>query len=223
MTAPLTQFIGSTRIQRGLKQVISALLLCAPLLAWGTPGPDSGQNDSHAPATPAALAPFVEPHSSLMAWRHVDLNRDGRKDYLFILEREPPHADQPEPEEQLRPLKIALTQPNGQLRLALSNDTLVMCHACGGTWPDPFDELTAKPGSFTLSHYGGSRWRWSNRWRFDYDSEANSWFLSVATIGEDSADKGHQVRTYQRGKHFGPLRLDRFDREQFMAHQLRKH
>lgn len=207
-------------LQRGL---CAAVLSCAGLLAWAGDSTEStSEADDSARPVPAELARFIEARSTMMAWRQVDLNRDGRKDYLFILERQPAQADGPEPEERQRPLKIALRGADGRLHLVLSNEELVRCHSCGGLWPDPFDELTARKGSFTLSHYGGSRWRWSDSWRFDYDARANTWFLTTVELGADTESEGHQVRTYRRGRHFGAIRLSGFSQDPFFARHLRK-
>lgn len=198
-----------------------ALLACGPRWALAGDSTETGTQDDDSRPVPAELAPFIEPRSSLMVWRHADLNRDGRKDYLFILERQGAEGDDP-PEERQRPLKIALRGADGRLHLVLSNEELVRCHNCGGTWPDPFDDLSAGTGTFTLAHYGGSRWRWSDRWRFDYDARANTWFLTRVELGADTEADGHQVRTYRRGRHFGAVRLKGFSQEQFFARHLRK-
>ncbi len=208
-------------LHRAWPMAACALLAFTPSLARADDSTESGNEDEDSRRVPAELAPFIEPRSSLMVWRQVDLNRDGRKDYLFILERQGAEGEDPLEDHQ-RPLKIALRGADGRLHLVLSNEELVRCHNCGGTWPDPFDDLSAATGTFTLAHYGGSRWRWSDRWRFDYDARANTWFLTKAELGSDTEADGHQVRTYRRGRHFGSVPLKGFSQEQFFARHLRK-
>ncbi|MHA6534598.1 hypothetical protein [Paenibacillus sp. BAC0078] len=51
----------------------------------------------------------------------------------------------------------------------------------GGGWGDPFDSLIIDRGSVLVSDYGGSNWRWYNKYRFRYQN--NDWFLIGATMG----------------------------------------
>lgn len=197
-----------------------AWIVCWSTLAFASDLPNSVMLLDDESDVPVALRALIEPTTSLLVWRRADLNLDGRLDYLFVLQRGATSVNEDPLFERQRPLKIALTQPNGKLRLVSGTDTLVMCGQCGGAWPDPFDELTAKTGSFTLSHYGGSRWRWSERWQFDFDRKANTWLLSVVTVGEDTPENGHQLQRYVRGRHFKNLPVAGFDREKFFAQRV---
>jgi len=198
--------------------------VCAVVLTAAAAAPAQAAQDSdETPGrhVPAALRALVPAGQELLAWQRADLNLDGRPDMVFVLQPLGSTAYDTERGDAQRPLRVALADARGRLRVVAGNDTLVMCHNCGGTWPEPFDSLVAEAGRFTISHYGGSRWRWSDSYRFDYDAQAKTWLLSAAQSGADTADNGHQVRTYVRGRHFGSHRLSRLDRESFWQRRTR--
>lgn len=206
----------------GAARVAAWLLAVASAAAGGAAGAGDDDPDPDESLLSAELRALIEPGTRLFKYRVADLNRDGRPDLVYILHRLPPSPQDDELEERQRPLRIALRGADGRLRVVVNNETLVQCHTCGGIWPEPFDELSAGPGEFTVGHYGGSRWRWSDRWRFVYDAQARTWFLDRVQLGQDVEAGGHQVSTYVRGRHFGALRIDRFEREEFHTHHLRQ-
>lgn len=171
---------------------------------------------------PAAVLAHVDSGSEIVLWRRSDLDGDGRRDHLLVLQRQnrdPGDMDSPESR---RTLKILLAQKSGALRVAAVNDRLVLCQACGGTWPDPLDEINVGRRTFTVAHYGGSRWRWSNRWRFDYAPASRRWMLTAVTEGHDTEQDGHLVRHYRQGRHFRPVPLETFNPDLFHGQYLRK-
>ncbi|MNN83368.1 hypothetical protein D3C81_2004010 [compost metagenome] len=52
----------------------------------------------------------------------------------------------------------------------------------GGVWGDPFDSLQIERGTIVVSDYGGSNWRWYDKYRFRFQD--NDWYLIGATMGE---------------------------------------
>ena len=184
---------------------------------WAAPA--FAQGEGFEPALPRGLHALVPAGLEVLAWRRADLNLDGHPDVVFILQAKGTTPFDGDRGDLPRPLLVALGHAGGALHVVARNDQLVRCINCGGSWPEPFDELTAEPGRFTLSHYGGSRWRWSERWRFDFDVQANTWYLSSLKAGADSAEDGHLVRTYLRGKHFKAFRFSLFRPDTFTAWQ----
>ncbi len=81
-------------------------------------------------------------------------------------------------EEMPRPLLILEAQSSGKFDIALRNDKVILCGACGGVFGDPLDMIEAADMSFTISHYGGSRYRWTRHISFEYDEEKNAWLLA---------------------------------------------
>lgn len=171
---------------------------------------------------PESVSAHIDEASEVVVWKRADFDGDGRQDVLLVWQRKDAgDADMDAPESR-RVLQLLLGTSAGGFRSAVVNDQLVMCQACGGTWPDPLDEITVGRRSFTVSHYGGSRWRWSNSWRFDYDVVRRTWMLSVATEGFDTQTQGHRVRTYRRGQHVRDVRLQDFDPQRLHSHYLRR-
>jgi hypothetical protein len=127
-------------------------------------------------ALPQELRPFVEPGTKAIWLAKADLDRDGREDAILVLERLA-RTSEDGLEERQRPLLIVLRQADGSLRVAKRNDRVVMCSDCGGVMGDPFQGVEAGPGTFTVSHYGGSAWRWTEDYRFNWSRKDRTWQL----------------------------------------------
>lgn len=172
--------------------------------------------DCRAPsALPAAVRPFVAARTCAIALERGDLDRDGRADYLLVLERLDPA---PNPDEgRLRSLRVLVAGEGGRLTEAARNDRVVACTKCGGIWGDPFDGITVGPGRFSVNHYGGSAWRWRADYTFAYSRRDRAWQLvRVSTLSyhnsnPDSMDK----RVYTPPRHFGKIDLREFDPENY--------
>lgn len=174
-------------------------------------------NDNNADV-PAELQRFVEADTTLLAHATADLNGDGRRsDYVFILERQKTNDADPEIEIGQRPLKIALRQPDNSLKIVKTNDKIVFCSTCGGVFGDPFAELSASTKTFSVSHYGGSNWRWTNRFQFNYSRRDNTWQLVRVEESSFHTSDPEQVKTltYKPPKDFGKVDIADFDPENF--------
>lgn len=106
-----------------------------------------------------------------------DLNKDGIKDAATVIEKAAP-AGEEAPE---RALLIAFGKPDGSYKLSVIADGVLLRADEGGVWGDPFDGLEINRGSLVVSEYGGSNWRWYNRYRFRYQD--GDWFLIGMTSG----------------------------------------
>lgn len=196
----------------GWRCFLAAAVVCLiPSPALAEPDDDDRQAQERAmDALPKGLRALVPDGHEVLAWRQADLDRDGRPDLVFILQRTGSVPFDGDRGDAPRAMVVALADSRGRLRVVAHNDGIVRCQNCGGTWPEPFDELLAHRGGFTLSHYGGSRWRWSESWRFEFDARSGQWLLAAAEMGADTEDEGHQVRVYRRNQHFGRIRFDDF-------------
>ncbi len=126
---------------------------------------------------PAEIRPFVEAGTDAIAIERADLNGDGREDVLLVLQARHLRADADGFERRLRPLLILTRSEDGTLRLRKRNDKLAMCPECGGMMGDPLQSVVAKPKSFRVEHYGGSGWRWSLNYQFNYSRRDDTWQL----------------------------------------------
>ena len=92
----------------------------------------------------------------------ADLNQDGLEDVLVISEEQ--DAEFPD-----RFLKLYLGAKNGTLKLQFSNADVVRTSDEGGVFGDPLSGLELKKnGAVTLSHFGGSAWKWAYKDTFQF-------------------------------------------------------
>jgi hypothetical protein len=126
------------------------------------------------------LRPFLLPGYFALDSRSGDLNGDGKKDAILILKRD--DEDSLMEEEPVRPFLILIRDGRGQLKQSVRNDSLVMCRYCGGVFGDPYADLEISNKGFTIFFYGGSGWRWSYDYRFNYDAVKKDWYLAKETL-----------------------------------------
>lgn len=134
---------------------------------------------AEAVALPAEVAPFVEAGSIPIALEKADLDRDGRSDWLLVLEYARPRIDHRNgfEEEGPRALLLLRRRVDGRLVMAARNDHVVYCRGCGGMMGDPFQGLEAAAGRFTVTNAGGSRYRWSRAFSFAWSRRDSAWQL----------------------------------------------
>lgn len=115
-----------------------------------------------------------------------DLNKDGIMDVATIIEQ----LDSGTDETPQRALLIAFGTMENSFLLSIIADKVILKADEGGIWGDPFESLSIERGSVVVSEYGGSNWRWYNKFRFRYQD--NDWYLIGATMGEYFAGNATQ-------------------------------
>ncbi|WP_261304127.1 hypothetical protein [Paenibacillus andongensis] len=105
-----------------------------------------------------------------------DLNNDRISDIAAIIEKTSNDKEAPP-----RSLLIAFGTKDHTYTISIIADKVVLKADEGGVWGDPFESLTIDRGSVVISDYGGSNWRWYNKYRFRYQD--HDWFLIGATMG----------------------------------------
>lgn len=159
---------------------------------------------------PAGVKPFVAKDKAVLAVESTDLNGDGTKDYILVVENA--KAVDREGADDKRTLLILTTEVSGKLKLVKTNDKVVFCRRCGGVFGDPFAGVRVKLNSFTVDNYGGSNWRWSYSYRFNYSRIDKTWQL--VRVVEDSFNaldpKKYKTRTYTPKK-FGKVDIADLD------------
>lgn len=164
---------------------------------------------------PAEVQPFVEKDSKAIALESADLNGDNLKDFILVLEREnPTEKDKYDYPTNQRPLLILVRGKDNKLTATKHNDKMVMCSECGGIMGDPFMGVTVGKNTFTVNHYGGSAWRWSENYKFNYSRIDKTWQL--VQIFKDSFHASEQNKTMKRTiltppKDFGKVDIADFD------------
>ncbi len=166
---------------------------------------------------PPAVKPFVAPGTLPLSLSNADLNGDGLEDFILVLERQKAKPSDPEIEDRQRILLILVRKPDGRLVEARRNDRVVYCSTCGGVMGDPFQGVEAGLKTFTVSHYGGSSWRWSVDYKFGYSRRDDTWQL--VQVKESSSHAGDpekaENKTYRPPKHFGKIDISDFDPEKW--------
>ncbi|MBC3918711.1 hypothetical protein H8L32_14550 [Undibacterium sp. CY18W] len=166
---------------------------------------------------PTDLRPFVTADTKLLAFVSADLNGDDKPDYVFVVEKQKKRPADEDIEDGQRPLHIAIRQADGKLKLVKTNEKIVLCSTCGGMMGDPFADLTANKKSFTVSHYGGSAWRWANAYQFNYSRKDDTWQLvkvSESSFHTSEPDKAKE-KIYTPPRHFGKIDIADFNPEKF--------
>jgi hypothetical protein len=107
---------------------------------------------------------------------------------------------------------ILTREMSGKLKLAKSNNQAVYCKSCGGAFGDPFAGVEVKRGQFTVNNYGGSAWRWSESYQFNYSRRDKTWQLVRAVSESFHASDPNKIKTkILTAKNFGKINLADFD------------
>lgn len=156
---------------------------------------------------PAPLEKFVPPGSEVLALERGDLNGDGTVDAILVTEREASETDHP------RTLSIILLDGRDAWRLAAKSDKAVYAREDGGMLGDPFQGVSIGKRSFTISHYGGSSWRWSTDFKFAWSRRDQTWQLveadSASFHASDPSTEEKKKETPPRD--FGKIGIEEFD------------
>ncbi len=191
-----------------LKTILAALFVCS-VIPIVISAQDSGID------VPANVKPFVVKDKSVLAVESADLNGDGTRDYILVVENA--KAAGGERVDNKRSLLILTSDSSGRLKLVKTNDKVVYCRSCGGVFGDPFANLTARQSSFTIDNYGGSNWRWSYSYTFNYSRIDKTWQLvKVVEDSFNALDPGkYKTRTYTP-KRFGKIDIADFDPDKIL-------
>lgn len=184
-------------------------LLSLPALASGA--------STGAGKPPAELDRFVAKGESLLAFETADLNGDGLRDLVFIVEPVAANDGAKDEDDGIRTLKIAIRTRDGSLKVVKESSRVALCRRCGGAFGDPFAGLSASKNTFSVGHYGGSGWRWSNNYTFNYSRRDATWQL--VRVDESSFHAAEpekvEIKMYQPPRHFGKIDIADFDPEHF--------
>lgn len=168
----------------------------------------------------AELLAFVPKGYDVLDSATGDLDRDGRDDAILVLRK----ADEADIEEETpRPLLVLLRQSDGRLKEAGRTDRLVYCYRCGGMMGDPYQDVEAGNGAFTVSHYGGSAWRWSAAYTFAWDAAKKDWLLERdESLSFHVADEDSKTALTITREELGDIPLGSFDYERLEDGEKKK-
>lgn len=189
----------------------------ATLAACGNKGGDqhNTQSDSTAsnapqqtatPATQAELAgqiaQFLPAGHEILDTAFGNLNGDAFLDVVLIAKNpkedsDPFDMDNPAP----RPCIVLLGEGKGLKKVA-QNDNVVLCYECGGVFGDPYNDLTIAKGEFSITHFGGSNWKWTNDLTFRHENGTFYWSKHEQV---DTDPEGNEERTLKTEKELGKV------------------
>lgn len=171
---------------------------------------------------PAEVLPFIDKEKRAIALESADLNGDGTRDYALVIE-DPKETD--DLIQGRRNLLILTRTAGGKLTLAARNDReAVYCRTCGGiSIGDPFMGIKVGRNTFTINHYGGSAWRWTDDSTFNYSRRDKNWQLvRVKTTSFHTADPEKvETHIYTPPKDFGKINIADFDPENYLKNRPR--
>jgi hypothetical protein len=140
-----------------------------------------------------------------------DLNMDRMADKIIIYKS----LNEINFGETKRPLEILIGQVDGSYKMAETNDKIALCYSCGGVYGDPYEDVIIENGSFTVSHYGGSNWRWSRAITFSFVKDQNTWVLTDDSgISYNVSEEEKNTETLINNQEdFGKVKFKDFDNE----------
>lgn len=166
---------------------------------------------------PHEVRPFVAKGMKPLSLVSADLNGDDFKDFILVLEQQKLKPSSPDIVDRQRPFLLLIRQSDGTIKECKRNDRIVYCSTCGGMMGDQFQEVRAGKKTFTVSHHGGSAWRWSVDYTFNYSRLDNTWQL--VRVKEESfhasgPDNG-KTEVFTPNKDYGKIDIADFDPEKW--------
>jgi len=125
---------------------------------------------------PPNIRSSILPNHSILMMKSGDLNRDKIDDMVVIL-KDNAEDNETREEETPRPLYLFLGQKKGGYTLVAKNNRVVLGKDSGGVFGDPLNGVSIKNGYFSIEHYGGSNWRWTQISTFVYNPKYKDWTL----------------------------------------------
>lgn len=123
---------------------------------------------------------FVPSDWEILDKQEGDMNNDGKKDAILIIQKMIINDDANTQLDQFRKLIILFQNEINQYQVSSSSSMAIMCRNCGGMLGDPYVSTSILDNSFAIEHYGGSRDRWNYIHVFNWEN--GDWFLVEKTI-----------------------------------------
>lgn len=141
-----------------------------------------------------------------------DLNADGMDDRILVLANENESNSKEGDDAYYRRIIVLLGVKTGGFKKVAESKKIVLCKSCGGMMGDPFTNVEISPPFFTISHYGGSAWRWSQDITFKYNKKNNEIYLDKISYSTFHASEPNQQKVrVETKKNFGFVPFSKFD------------
>lgn len=158
-----------------------------------------------------AIQAWIPAGYSILDSSTVDLNLDHLKDCILVLKDSSIEAQF---EEHIRPMLLLLGDAQGNFKLWMQNDSVVLCAACGGVMGDPYMGMDVSEGHISLEFYGGAVERWSRTVVFEYDAAQQDMLLkSDAGVTFSVMNPDKEIPYISNEEDFGKMTFRRFNYE----------
>lgn len=149
-----------------------------------------------------SLESFVPDGYEIMGKATGDFNNDGIKDIVMVIKRAEEIAT-----EEIRPI-LVLTGTASGYKLNARNTDFMLSWDGGGVYGDPYEGISLKDGLLTITHYGGSSWRWHQEMNFRFDTLQNEFLAdhyintSYWTFAPDTTTEVDSMNYAEKGLSF---------------------
>lgn len=127
-----------------------------------------------------------------------DLNLDNYPDAILVYQHESEeigatNGDRP------RPFVLLLGDSSGNFIPFIRNDNIVYHEVHGQMFGEAYAGTEIDSGTFRVNHYGGSRFRWTADYVFEYDPKKQTWYYtkSYASMGDMLGEMNNLTETGQ--------------------------
>jgi hypothetical protein len=163
---------------------------------------------------PAPISVHVPEGYLVLDTSFGNLNLDSILDLIIVLKSPEEDTSNNLDDPVNRPLLILLGQTDGTYKLVYRNNKVVFCNICGGMMGDPFNGITIRNGYFTVEHYGGSSWRWSDFITFKFNKDNKRFYLHREDLSNFHASNPDKIKTtIKTKKDFGIVDFEQYDYE----------
>lgn len=159
---------------------------------------------------PVEVNALLPANSAILGAATADLNGDELADYVVVTEE----TASRDPEDPTRTAFVIVQKPEGKFAVAARNDRAVISKANGGL-SEAFDRITADKKTFTLSHAGGRRDKWTADYTFGFSRIDQAWQL-IRVEGSRWSEDGALV-TFKPPHDFGKIAFEQFDAEKWQG------
>jgi hypothetical protein len=152
----------------------------------------------------------------------VDLNGDKNDEYLIAIQL---NEDDKEYEQDNDRILFIITRDKNHFKIHSFNKKILLCSACGGQMGDPFNGITTGKKWFAVNHFGGSREKWSQKYKFGYSRKYDKWQLIEAneelidSLNPESSD--NVSKKYFPPKDYGLINFEDFDPNTYLGQGLK--
>lgn len=183
----------------------------------------AGEFIADAQDLPADVVPSIPAQHQAIYRAEADLDGDGRRDVLLVTEAVAAPAGPSAEAERPRSLLLLRRGADDRLSTWARNDRVVLCAQCGGMMGDPFVGIEAGPRRFTVTHYGGSGWRWGTDVTFAYSRRDDA--MQLVEVSETefhaAAPDDATSKVSRPPKDFGLIDFTDFDPENWRGQGVR--